>query len=98
MASVERSTGALNPLRPRLKSAGQRSLSDAEHRLQLAMRALNSISPLATLDRGYAIVMDADSGGAQHDASTVTTGAKILARLHSGELTATVTNVTSDDD
>ena len=98
MASVERSTGALNNLRQRLKSAGQRSLSDAEHRLQLAMRALNSISPLATLDRGYAIVMDADSGEALTDASTVTTGAKILARLHSGELTATVTNVTSDDD
>lgn len=98
MASVERSTNTLNNLRQRLTSSGRRALSDADHRLQLAMRALHSVSPLATLDRGYAIVMDADSGKALTDASAVTAGSEIRARLHSGELSATVTKVSSDDD
>jgi len=98
MASVERSVGALSNLRQRLKAASQSALSNTDHRLQLAMRALHSVSPLATLDRGYAIVMDADSGKALTDASTVTPGSKIRARLHSGELSATVNGVSSNDD
>ena len=98
MASVERSVGALSNLRRRLKAASQSALSNADHRLQLAMRALHSVSPLATLDRGYAIVMDADSGKALTDASTVTPGSKIRARLHSGELSTTVNGVSSNDD
>jgi len=98
MASVERSVSALSNLRQRLQAASQRALSNADHRLQLAMRALHSVSPLATLDRGYAIVMDADSGKALTDASTVTPGNEIRARLQSGELSATVTGVSSNDD
>ena len=98
MASVERSVSALSNLRQRLQAASQRALSNTDHRLQLAMRALHSVSPLATLDRGYAIVMDADSGKALTDASTVTPGSEIRARLHSGELSATVTKVSSNDD
>ena len=49
------------------------------------------MSPLATLDRGYAIVMDAGSGAVLSDASKVKQGAEIKAKLHKGELTATVT-------
>ena len=98
MASVERAIDALNSLRRRLKAASQLALANSDHRLQLAMRALHSVSPLATLDRGYAIVMDADSGKALTDASAVATGSEIRARLHSGELLATVTKVSADDD
>jgi exodeoxyribonuclease VII large subunit len=64
----------------------------------MAMRALHSVSPLATLERGYAIVMDADSGKALTDVSTVTTGSEIRARLHAGELSATVTKLAPNDD
>jgi exodeoxyribonuclease VII large subunit len=59
--------------------------------LQLAVRALESVSPLATLDRGYAIVSDAASGRVLSDASKVTKGMTIEARLSSGGLEATVT-------
>jgi exodeoxyribonuclease VII large subunit len=95
---VERSIGRLRNLRQRLTTSGRQAVSDVEHRLQLAMRALHSVSPLATLDRGYAVVMDADSGKALTDVSTLNTGSSIRARLSKGELLATVTEVARNDD
>jgi exodeoxyribonuclease VII large subunit len=53
------------------------------------MQLLNSVSPLNTLERGYAIVTDAD----QHvvrDSNAVNAGDKVRARLASGELLCTV--------
>ena len=54
------------------------------------MRGLHTVSPLATLERGYAIVEDADSGKVLTSASDATVGRDIRARLGKGELTATV--------
>jgi len=95
---VERSIGRLRNIRQRLTTSGHQAVSGVEHRLQLAMRALHSVSPLATLDRGYAVVMDADSGKALTDASTVSTGSSVRARLCKGALLATVTEVSVKDD
>ena len=95
---VERSIGRLRNIQQRLTTSGRRSISDVEHRLQLAMRSLHAVSPLATLERGYAVVLDADSGKALTDVSTVKAGSEIRARLHSGELLATVTEVSAGDD
>ncbi len=95
---VERSIGRLRNSRQRLTTAGRQAVSGVEHRLQLAMRALHSVSPLATLDRGYAVVMDADSGKALTNASAVRTGSNIRARLSTGELLATVTEISVNDD
>jgi len=95
---VERSIGRLRNIQQRLTSSGRRSISDVEHRLQLAMRSLHAVSPLATLERGYAVVLDADSGRALSDVSAVRAGSEIRARLHSGELLATVTEVSASDD
>ena len=67
-------------------------LSGLNHRVALLGRALHSVSPLATLDRGYAIVMDAD-GKAMTDAATAESGDEIRARLSKGELLANVTKV-----
>ena len=94
---VERSIGRLRNVQQRLTTAGRRSISDLKHRLQLAMRSLHSVSPLATLERGYAVVLDADSGKALTDVSTVKAGSEIRARLHSGELLATVKEVSAGD-
>jgi len=95
---VERSIGRLRNIQQRLSTSGRQAISGVEHRLQLAMRALHSVSPLATLERGYAVVIDVDSGKALTDASTVRTGSDIRARLRSGELLATVTEVVDSDD
>ena len=59
------------------------------NRLSLAQRALQSVSPLATLQRGYAIVKAAD-GTIVTDADTAPAGTRIDVRLARGELAATV--------
>ena len=55
-------------------------------------RALHAVSPLATLDRGYAIVLDSD-GKAMTDVSGTKPGDEIRARLSKGELVASVNKV-----
>ena len=90
--SVQRSIGQLAALQQRLGVSARRTVSDLNHRVALLGRALHSVSPLATLDRGYAIVLDAD-GKAMTDAARAQTGDEILARLARGELVAKVTRV-----
>jgi len=51
---------------------------------------LNAVSPLAVLDRGYAIVMD-DSGKALTSSSNIKLGETIHTRLANGNLTSNVT-------
>ena len=52
---------------------------------------LNALSPLAILDRGYALVFNA-SGQLLKDAAGVKSGDEVTARLKKGTLTATVNN------
>ena len=74
----------------RLEHAARECVSRALHRLALAQRGLNGVSPLATLTRGFAIVTRAD-GGLLVDAAAVPTGETIEARLARGTLSARVT-------
>ncbi|HEY6763970.1 MAG TPA: exodeoxyribonuclease VII large subunit [Candidatus Sulfotelmatobacter sp.] len=59
-------------------------------RTERLQTALESLSPLAILDRGYALVFDA-SGNLLKDASRIEPGHKISARLARGEIDAKVT-------
>jgi exodeoxyribonuclease VII large subunit len=63
----------------------------------VAARALDAVSPLATLDRGYAIVTDAAGGKALLRARNVKPGDVIRARLSEGELIATIREVIDAD-
>ena len=78
-------------LRQRLKGSGLAAVQLLGVRLKVAARALDSVSPLATLDRGYAIVSERASGTLITDAKTVNAGDEIKARVSSGYLEATVT-------
>lgn len=80
-----------------LAAAGRSCLQAPRSRLQTAMRTLHAVSPLATLDRGYAIVSDA-AGRVLLDAGLVAVGATIEARLARGRITATVTGRAADRD
>jgi len=93
--SVQRSIGRLTALRQRLAGGAHDALSDLNHRVALLGRALHSVSPLATLERGYAIVLDAE-GKALTDAQGVKAGDEIRARLSKGELLAKVTKVVKE--
>jgi exodeoxyribonuclease VII large subunit len=90
--SVQRSIAQLGALHQRLASGTHEALSELNHRVALLGRTLHSVSPLATLDRGYAIVLDSD-GKAMLDASAARSGDEIRARLSKGELIANVTKV-----
>jgi exodeoxyribonuclease VII large subunit len=90
--SVQRSIGRLAALQQRLAVAAHDSVSVLNHRVALLGRALHSVSPLATLERGYAIVLDA-SGKAMTDASRTRAGDEIRARLSKGELVAEVKEI-----
>jgi exodeoxyribonuclease VII large subunit len=79
----------LSPLRQRLQHAMQLLLSQRRQQLQFQARQLQGVSPLATLERGYAIVQD-HKGQAITRQQQVSPGDVITARLHQGTLVCTV--------
>ena len=72
-----------------LRRALLRQVERTQQRLKLASRGLQSLSPLATLERGYAIVTDG-AGKVLTDSGTVAKGSAIDVRLARGGLSATV--------
>ena len=77
-------------LRRRLEDFTRRRLSDARARVSETTRALNSISPKGTLERGYSILTRAEDGALVRAAGSVNRGERIHARLAKGELDLTV--------
>jgi exodeoxyribonuclease VII large subunit len=90
-------TARSTELRIRLQHALQRCLQSSRHRLNLAQQRLDSVSPLATLARGFAVVTRAD-GGVITDANSVGVGDEIVAHVHHGAIRARVTGRTSGGD
>lgn len=64
------------------------------HLLELA-RGLNAVSPLATLERGYAILLDPKSGSTLRTISVMKMGDDITARLADGSVDLRVLNVST---
>jgi exodeoxyribonuclease VII large subunit len=75
----------LGEWRRRLRTAMMQQLTHARERLEPSGRALHAVSPLATLERGYAILLD-DDGHVIRSAQRLTTDAEITARLADGTL------------
>jgi exodeoxyribonuclease VII large subunit len=73
----------------RLRRAITQLLERRGTRLQHAGHALHAVSPLATLERGYAILFDAGDHVVR-SATNVTPGTPLRARLVDGELSLTV--------
>ena len=88
IAAIESRRAALEQ---RLVHATRTRVVSLGQRLSLAMRSLNAVSPLATLDRGYAIITYGEQQQILLDAAAVASGATIQARLARGTVTATVT-------
>ncbi|MEO6079992.1 MAG: exodeoxyribonuclease VII large subunit [Steroidobacteraceae bacterium] len=81
----------LDELDMRLRRAWESSLTRATQRLLLAQRGLDAISPLATIERGFAIVTRPD-GSVVQDAAQVKKGDRIEARVARGTVLAKVTS------
>jgi len=93
---VQYSMHRLTELQQRLRNSSIGSVERLTNRLRLAARGLNSVSPLATLERGYAIVSESATGKVVTDASRIKPGSQISARLASGSLEATVDKVSKE--
>ena len=81
----------------RLNSTQQGMLDRSGHRLASVTRALDAVSPLATLDRGYAIVTRAADAVVVRRATDVAPGATIEARLAKGRLLCEVQQTVEQD-
>jgi len=83
--------GRVGDLERRLLSGLRHGLALARGRSDSASRALNAVSPLATLGRGYAIATRASDATILRDAAAVEAGEDIRVRLARGTLKARTT-------
>jgi exodeoxyribonuclease VII large subunit len=81
-----------------LRSAMRRSIELLSTRTALVERSLRSLSPLATLERGYAIVTQVESGAVLTESTDVSAGDTIGVRLARGSLAAKVTRSEPPED
>ncbi|MBU1332218.1 MAG: exodeoxyribonuclease VII large subunit [Gammaproteobacteria bacterium] len=75
----------LDSLAARLPRALGEGMKDRHQRLQSLAQTLNVVSPLATLGRGYSILLD-ERGRAIRQAADTRPGQRLKARLGTGEL------------
>jgi exodeoxyribonuclease VII large subunit len=81
--------GELTAVTAAVSAAMRNQLLQNKIRLERMGRALEALSPLAILDRGYALVFDG-AGQLVKDASLVKPGDEITARVARGEIAAVV--------
>ncbi len=82
---------ALNNAQRRLLDAMNRHLLNANHKLALAAEKLDTVSPLATLSRGYSITRD-DKGNVIRHCDQVKAGDQLITTVTDGKIYTTVTN------
>jgi len=73
----------------------ERTLKRAAVRVGGVDARLHSLSPLAVLDRGYALVLSAE-GGLIRSASQLQTGERVTTRLASGAFTSAVESISPE--
>ena len=86
----------LDFLSTRLHAAGQKALHEKKQRFVRLTAALDAMSPLKVLSRGYSMVTD-ETGTLVTSAGAVTTGQRIHVSLRSGSLTAQVEQIQEED-
>jgi len=74
----------------RLEHSMRKLTAKAEHRMQLAIRTLDTVSPLATMSRGFAIITRSSDGALLTDAAATEIGDGIAAQLAKGKLRARI--------
>src|SRR3984885_1169648 len=87
--------GELEAVSAAMAAAMRNQLLQNKVRLERMGRALEMLSPLAILERGYALVFDG-TGRLVKDAAQVQAGQEISARLARGEIRATVKKTTEN--
>jgi len=98
--SPQHSINSLNvhmqALSNRLLAAIGKNLDQKKYLFSIQTRALEAISPLATLSRGYAIVKRKTDQKIVRDGNETAPGEQIIAQLHKGHLLCTVDEIKKD--
>lgn len=89
--AIDRAQLQLEALSKRLHQQVQQQLKNSRQQLDSQMQRLNTISPLATLERGYAVINIGDN--VIINAEQVSPGQKITAQLGKGSLDCTVDKI-----
>lgn len=79
----------------KLKSSQQHLLEKNKHRFQSAVRLLNTLNPLKTLDRGYALVTHAGTQTPITSSKQIKAGSQLTTRVAEGEFSCEVTKIIS---
>jgi exodeoxyribonuclease VII large subunit len=88
---VAQAAQRMDELEARLALAMRGELARGAHRLDVASRTLDAVSPLATLRRGFAVVTRASDHALVTDAATLSVGDTVVTRVASGEFRSRVT-------
>jgi len=84
-AQLRQKADRLRALSDRMRRAARSRLREARLRVNELARALNAVSPLATLERGYAILSDADSSALIRSEHQAPPGTRLQARVADGQ-------------
>jgi len=76
----------LDQLRQRMLSAATRKLESRKQTLTELSRTLHAVSPLATLQRGYTILLDRNTGAVVRTVGQINAKSRLTARLADGEV------------
>jgi exodeoxyribonuclease VII large subunit len=87
--TIKNNQTTLDQRKRRLLDAMDHHLLNANHKLALAAEKLETVSPLATLSRGYSITRDAKGKVVRH-IDQVKPGDKLVTKVTDGEIHSTV--------
>ncbi len=90
---LQQATLRCEHLQTRMQLTMQNLLQRYQQRLGSLGSHLNSVSPLATLQRGYAIVTDAEFGTIVQQSTQLQLGQRLKTQLAEGEFISTVTEI-----
>jgi exodeoxyribonuclease VII large subunit len=80
----------LSELAARLRVAVERRIGESRHKLSVLAAALQTVSPLATLERGYALVTEKNTGKIIDDTAQLEIDQIIAGRLARGTFEALI--------
>jgi exodeoxyribonuclease VII large subunit len=92
-APIEDRARLVDELDVRARRAATAVLTEGNHRLATLAGKLESLSPLAVLNRGYSVTHDAKSGALIRAASQLTPGQELVTRFDQGRATSVVSGI-----
>lgn len=83
-------------LAQRLNASCQQNLVSLKHKFHALTQTLNTVSPLATLNRGYSITTQPDSGAVIDSIDNLSINETVKTRLARGEFTSQIIKISND--